>query len=427
MALDFSSLPPEQKVPDKPPSRLVWTVVFFLLTLLGVFAVLMLWPADEPTHTPWFWTCVAVFPAAIAAFVVSRVYSAYEGRRLDAQAWNGGRKRYVEQAYALESVPFFVLDAALRVTENNEENAVEKIVDGTLTLNAESSKHEDNESIAARWLEPADARLAADDSERHALILEWLYDRLLDDLATSLTALPSELPLHVLLDISGYVGETDALTLWRGRWNVRALRIATSGRLPATTSLMSLDTWLDDRNGPWSKRATLLISVSLTEVLAGDPPDGSAEAGVGLLMVPPALAAGYGLCPLASIHRPLRSEHDDLNHALSFALRWASAEPKSVGGLWITGFDGEAVGSLHASLNSVGVTAQRAEALTELDLDRKVGRAGPASGWLAAACAVRSASASTAPQLLAQREEDHTLLAVVVAANNESQKTSHTA
>ncbi|MGS1000385.1 hypothetical protein ACVCH0_01520 [Burkholderia glumae] len=95
MAVDFARLPPEEPGPDHPPSILIWTIVFFLIAIVGVFAVLLLWPKGESTQTPWFWACVTVYPFGLAAFVVLRRYSVYEGRRLDAIAWNDARKDYV--------------------------------------------------------------------------------------------------------------------------------------------------------------------------------------------------------------------------------------------------------------------------------------------------------------------------------------------
>ncbi|MGS1000387.1 hypothetical protein ACVCH0_01530 [Burkholderia glumae] len=95
MAVDFIRLPPEEPGPDHPPSRLIWTIVFFLIAIVGVFAALLLWPKGESTQTPWFWACVTVYPFGLAAFVVLRRYSVYEGRRLDAIAWNEARKDYV--------------------------------------------------------------------------------------------------------------------------------------------------------------------------------------------------------------------------------------------------------------------------------------------------------------------------------------------
>ncbi|MEM5326213.1 hypothetical protein VSR34_06330 [Paraburkholderia sp. JHI2823] len=413
MALDFSKLPPEKPVPETPPSRFVWTVVFFVLTLLGIFAVLMLWPADEPTRTPLFWICVTVVPIGIAMLAVLRRYSVYEGRRLDALEWNEACKRYNAEEFSRESIPVLVLGSALQVTGDDKADAVGQIADGTLTLDAQASDHEENESVSARWIEPLEARLAADDVERHALVLEWLYDCLQTDLTRPVSTLPMELGLNIRLEVSGYRGEVDALTLWNDRWRAHKLRSARAFPASDTPGPMVLDSWLDDQGGPLDKGALLLVSISLNALLEGVPPEGSAEAGTGLLMVSTRIASRHGLHPIAAIHRPVRSANDNLDHPMTSALRWGSAGVQSLGSAWMTGFDGETVGPLHTALGHVSADTPRKDTLPEFDLDRAVGNAGPAAGWLAVACAVQTASQAPAPQLVTQRCADHTVIAVV--------------
>ncbi|ACR30692.1 hypothetical protein [Burkholderia glumae] len=425
MALDFDNLPPEERVPDTPPSRFVWTVVFFVLTLLGIFAVLLLWPAGESTHSPWFWICITVYPTGIAGFVVSRVFSVYEGRRLDALAWNAACKQFAEQEFTQESIPLRILGAAIRVTEDDAENGVANIADRTMTLDARASDHSVDDSVAARWLQPIDARLAADEAERHTLILEWLYDKLLVDLTESITPLPAEVPLRVLLDVSDYVGNADLVELWQAQWRNHNLRDARTQRVPAPLGLMTVDTWLDGCDGasPLDRSAVLLISVSLSAVLNEDPPEGTAEAGIGLLIASTALTARYKLRPIASLHRPLRSGNENLIHALTYALRWGYAKFDSLESAWMTGFDGETVGPLHTAMSHVGGGKPRNEPLPEIDLDRSVGRAGLSAGWLTATCAVLRAASSATPQLVAQRNEDHTIIAVVTKGDHELNNT----
>ncbi|MGE8454873.1 MAG: hypothetical protein ACN6OP_30550, partial [Pseudomonadales bacterium] len=88
MAVDFSLLPPEEAVSERPPSRLAWTVAFFLMVLVGVFAVLFFWPKDMPTHTWKFWASLVLFPVGIPVWIVLRRYSVYEGRKLDTALHN---------------------------------------------------------------------------------------------------------------------------------------------------------------------------------------------------------------------------------------------------------------------------------------------------------------------------------------------------
>ncbi|KVN45996.1 hypothetical protein [Burkholderia ubonensis] len=420
MALDFSKLPPEKPVPDKPPSRFLWTVVFLVLTLLGVFAVLLLWPAGESTRTPWFWISVTLYPTGFAAFVVSRPYSMYEGRRLNAQAWNAACKQCAELAFARESVPVLILGATIRVTGRDVENEVDEIVDGALVLDAKASDHEENQTTTARWFQPIEAGLAADDPERQAIVLEWLYDRLLADLSESIAALPVELPLRVLLDISGYAGEADAVELWRTKWKSRKLRAADASRAPIALDLMTIDAWLDDENGPLSRRALLFVSVTLSNVIDEPPLDGMSEAGVGLLITSGAVASRFELQAIAALHRPLKSADGNLEHALTYALRWGGVDLGDVGALWISGFDGDSVGPLHASLSHVDQDRKRDDAIPEFNLDRTAGHAGPSSGWLAAACASHQTQQSSTPQLIAQRLEDRTFVAVTTTIDSES-------
>ncbi|WP_042273116.1 hypothetical protein [Paraburkholderia heleia] len=427
MALDFSKLPPQKPVPDTPPSRFVWTVVFFVLTLLGVFAVLMLWPAGEPTNTPWFWTCLSVFPMGIAGFVLLRRYSVYEGRRLDAQDWNKASDQYAEQSFARESIPVCVLGSAARVTGDDVAKGIEEIADGTLTLDPKTSSHEENESTVARWIEPMDARLAADDAERHAEVLEWLYDRLLTDLTEPLGMLPLELALRVRLELSGYKGRTDALTLWKDKWRAHRLHPAHSFMASEAPGPMILDSWLDDQNGSLNTGAMLLVSISLNAMLDGNPPEGSAEAGTGLLLVSTSTASRHELHPIATIHRPVRSENADLDHAMTCALRWGSSDVQKLGSAWMTGFDGETVGPLHTALSHLNRDTPRTDELREFNLDRATGNAGPSAGWLAVAYAVQTALQTTTSQLIAQRSVDHTVLAVVATSTNDSNNVPHSA
>ncbi|WP_175750683.1 hypothetical protein [Burkholderia anthina] len=420
MALDLSSLAPEKPLPVELPSRALWTAAFIALTAVGVLAVLMLWPEDEPTHTPWFWTCVSVYPTVFSAFFVSRRYRAYELERAKVQAWNDASRKYSALAFARESVPMLVLATAARVTADDTENGIDQIVDGTMKLRAKASEQKENESVSARWFDPVEARLAADDAERHEEVLEWLYERLLNDLKKSLNALPADLPVRVLLDISGYVGESDLIEQWRKEWRRHQLRFARMDRAPESLDLMAVDSWLDDQNGPLHQHAVLLISVVLNRVIAEPPAPGSAEAGVGLLLVSEALASRFELRPIAAFHRPRRAGRDDPDHALTYGLRWGGAAPDDVGALWMSGFDSRVAGSLRTALSAWHSAGGNGEAVPAFELDRIVGMAGASAGWLAIACATHVAGQSPKPQLVAQCDEDHVFIAVVTNMDNAS-------
>lgn len=422
MALNFDALPEEAQVPNALPSLALWTVVFLILLLVGVFIVLMLWPSGEPTRTPWFWICVTVYPAGIAGFFVSRVFSVYDGQRLDALAWNKARTQFVEAEFARESVPLRILGATFRASEIDDDNRVQSIVDRTVTLDAKPSVHATDASVTARWLEPIDACLAADDVERHEQVLNWLYDKLLTDLAVPLRALPAEVKLDVLLDVSGYLGDADFTKLWLARWHHHEMRDA---HLHATTEkleLMAVDAWLDAEPNALAvdRSVVLLVSISLSEVLKQDPAHGSAECGVGILMTSASVSTRHALSPVASLHRPLRSDCNDLNHALTYALKWGSVAAGSLEVAWLTGFDAQSIGPLHAAIGAIGTHAMPNEPLPECDLDSTIGHAGPTAGWLAVACASLGVASSGTPHLIAQHCDDQTFVAVVTTGDHES-------
>ncbi|MFJ2992478.1 hypothetical protein [Pandoraea sp. NPDC087047] len=425
MALDFDKLPSEVAVPDTPPSRFVWTAVFVVLLLFGVAAVLVLWPTSEPTHTPWFWTCIALYPAGIAGFVVSRGFSVYEGRRLDALEWNRACRQFAQEKFAQEGVPLRILAAAIRVTEADANNHVRSIVEKTMTLNAKASGHAANTSITARWFEPVDAALAVNEVERHESIIEWIFDKLLIDMSESLNAQPADVRLSVLLDVSGYSGKADLVDIWQTRWRHHRFRSAHAQRVPTSIDLMAVDAWLDGETGasPFDQSTVLLISASLSAVLDADPPHGTAECGIGLLMTSAAFSDRHKLRPIASLHRPLRSNSKDLNHSLVYALRWGQINLDSISAVWLTGFDGQSVGPLHAAINFAGGDKRRDEPLPEIDLDRTVGHGRQTAGWLAATCASLRAAETAESHLLAQRLDDKTFVAVITTVDHEPNHT----
>jgi hypothetical protein len=419
MAIDFSLLPPAQEMRDEPPSTILWTVVFFVLTLLGGFAVLLFWPKSEPSHTLWFWACLTLYPAGFAAFVVSRRYSVYEGRRLDAQEWNAARERYIQNVFAKAQVPFAVVGSAYRFTDDDKSNHAETIAQRALVLKAQPSIAQSG-TVTARWLAPAvldrSKWLQGPDTIRQDQVLEWLFGQLLDDLVETLEALPNELPLTVRLRVAADALESDVLAVWQRQWQSRKIRSTKVVAEASDLGLMIVDTWLDMDDGVTRKCATLLVTVQLNEILSKNPPDGSAEVGVALLLAPEDIVKRYALKRIALIHRPMQSAVDKLDHALTYALHWGNADPTSIARLWLSGLNEHSAAPLHTALSDTGVTAARSEPPSDADIDRTVGHAGVASGWLSLACASACAEQVSAPQLLVESCGTNIVLAVVAPA-----------
>ncbi|WP_233853306.1 hypothetical protein [Paraburkholderia sp. HD33-4] len=418
MAVDFSLLPPEQDIPKDPPSRLVWTIVFFLLTLAGVFVVLLLWPKDEPTQTSWFWVCIALYPAGTSAFVVSRRYSVYEGHRLDVHAWNEERKRYIEDLFDRASIPFAVIGAAFSFIDDEKLDNVSAIAERTLVLKAQPAIAEQG-TVSARWFAPdaleRKAWLRGPDTVRQAQVLVWVFDRLLYRSRNALAKLPDNLPLVVRIKVVANAYEGDWGSLWNERWRQLSLPPSTVVIEPEDMGLMDVDSWLDSSDSRLQTHATLVVVVQLNEILGKNPPEGSAETCAAVLLVPERLLQHHRLEPIARIHRPMTGSKDSLTHVLRYALRWGKADPLSIGRSWLNNLNAASTSVFHAALREVGVTSARDTPLPELNLDRTVGHAGSAADWLALACAAASSQQLGSPQLVVMQHASDIVSTVVAA------------
>jgi hypothetical protein len=413
MPVDFSQFPPMADPLGAPPSRVFWAAVFVLLTLAGVLAVLVFWPKDEPTHTPWFWISLTVYPLGLAAFVVLRRYGVYEGRRLDAIAWNDAREGHVQKVLEVASRPLGVMASSYCLSADMEENQIGALVSNTLLLKTRLMSAPDAAPRKARWLAALDLvphGCRATDVERQRLVLPWLFERLLDDVEDAVCALPRHLRLRVQLDLSVAIPSGDAAKVWEACWKARGLRAPTSSEVLSASDLMILDTWLDGADRREHREARLLISVQLHPVLEEAPPSGSAEVGVAFLWVPADVARHHAITCVANVCRPMQGSRETLDHALAYALTWARSAAADVRRLWWTGCDPLVTGAARKAFIKAGIDAP------STDIDGTAGHAGVAAPWLALACAIAAARAASNTQLVVVGQGDGMQLAAVTAA-----------
>ena len=398
MAVDFTRLPPEDLVPENPPSRLLWTIVFFLIAIVGVFAVLLFWPKGESTQTPWFWACVTVYPFGLAAFVVLRRYSIYEGRRLDAIAWNEARKDYVRGVYDVASRPLAILAATSRFSSDAKDDEFSKLIDGSVKLEPQTPLKLDAPPVHARWFEKPDAdengiRFKHDD-KRQRFVLEWAFSTVTDTVAEAVRSLPTELRLKVHLVPPGIADTDEALTIWNRQWAKSDLRPVQARVLTESPDLMYVDSWLDRVNQRRDEEAQLIVCVRLNTIHQALPPDGSAETVVAMLLAPEAVCRSFKLAPLAMLHRPNGPEDCPIDDALARALRWGRVEAGEIKRIWQGGLDVSEANAATKALVKAGIGAKVA------NIDYMVGHAGAAAPWLALACTAKAAAQDGTPQLL---------------------------
>jgi hypothetical protein len=399
MAVDFSLLPPEEPNPDDPPSRLVWVIVFFVLVLAGVFAVLLLWPKNLPTHTWKFWTCLVLFPVGIPTLVVMRRFSHYEALKMDAELRNEATRGYTEHVFEVASRPLALAASAYRFSSDPTENSVDRIRGGGVTLVTQPPIARDGEPAKARWLVVPGVELKPggkeDDLNRHMKVTQWLFTELLEDLSSKIHALPARLELDVHLVVSGGLTQLENKALWQECWRMRKLRPARIAEAAVgEADLAVLDAWLDEAVEGGDRRARLIVAIQLHPLLNSSPPTGMAEAGAVALLMPHLLADQYAIPVGAHLHRPVRGPFDQSNGALSHALKWANVLAAKIPGGWQTGLNATQAGALREPSVKLGLTARAT------DLDQTVGDAFVSAPWLAIACAAASVSSEAASQII---------------------------
>lgn len=411
MPVDFDKLPPEEPVPDDPPSRLVWTIVFFVMVFAGVFLVLFLWPKEEPTRAPWFWVCVFVYPLGIASFVVLRRYSVYEGRRLDAIVWNEARKEYVDEVFEQASQPLAILAASYRFASDAKEDAFAKLLDGSVMLEPRVAPKPDARPVNARWFEKPDAdedgvRFDTDDKRRRH-VMAWAFGAVIDEVADAVRSMPPDLKLTAQLVVPGTARTEEIAASWHAQWQKVDGRMLKAEVLPDIADLMYVDTWLDRVEQNSDQEARLLVIVQLNAVLQAMPPDGSAESVVAILFVPEAVRRKFNLASVALMHRPNGTSDCSVDAALARAVQWGKVQTSEIKGVWRGGVDGATANATTAALARTSIGTKPA------DLDYMVGHAGEAAPWLSMAFAAKAAARDGSTQLVVATSQTKACFAVV--------------
>jgi len=55
MPIDFDALPERTEIPDEQQAIAPWLIALFVIMVVGAALSIATWPADRPTHAPWFW------------------------------------------------------------------------------------------------------------------------------------------------------------------------------------------------------------------------------------------------------------------------------------------------------------------------------------------------------------------------------------
>lgn len=193
-----------------------------------------------------------------------------------------------------------------------------------------------------------------------------------------------------VLDVS-----KEALASWDKQWAKSDLQPLKAEVAHDPPDLMAFDAWLDRINQTRDQEARLLVFVRLNPVLQALPPDGSAEAGVALLVVPEPMQRRFKIDSIARLHRPNDTDNCPSDVALARTLRWGRMEPSALSRIWQCALDPAATNAVTAAAVKAGIAAKVA------NIDYMVGHAGEVASWLGAACAAKAVARDGTPQLLA--------------------------
>lgn len=405
MAVDFSLLPAEQPVPEKGPSRVVWSLIFVAMTLTGAALSVWLWPRNETTQTLWFWFCVGVSPACVAGALVLRRFSLFHGWRNQLLAENQVARAYKDAVFKAAGRPLAVLAAQYRIDADDEMNTLQALLARGVEppiCTARLSR----ESIVASYLEPDSAALTFDDEERQGAVLEWILGAFTTAACEALEDVPARIPVAVRLDIHSTVLSHDAvLAVWDGLPS-SALRSRLCGApvMESGGGIWQIDTMLDQQLAEPRDILTLLISVNLSSLYADVPEPESTEAACMMLLCPEPLARRKNLAVAGWMHRPQATAGCTPEEAAQYALQWGGIGREEVGGALQYGF-GKSASPLRVVLAG--------DQLTDHVLDTAIGNASATSSWLTAVLALEQASLKARPFIVGVMHDEQTLFAVV--------------
>ncbi|WP_185922713.1 hypothetical protein [Hafnia paralvei] len=239
------------------------------------------------------------------------------------------------------------------------------------------------------------ARAGGAKEEQH---LQALFRALTLKLAQSLSLLPADQPLMVLLEHSSSVSEVKAFALFWEAWQQSGIQQPVSSL--AGSGAQAVDNWLDHH----IRCEAVLLIVSWQYAPLNTPM--SAEAICGLLLGN-RLTQDI-LLPLAFLHRPEagEGESDSLHYAISQALDWVPVNAEKPEHLWLSGVDAEteAHATLMKGIGAVGL--KNVDPLTGFhNFNDFLGDPGNAALWLAVAGATQSIHQQPAHHLLVSRDQ----------------------
>ncbi|MGS0897388.1 hypothetical protein ACVBGC_33470 [Burkholderia stagnalis] len=404
MPIDLSQAGRPSAYPRRPRFWPWWFCIWLACAMSGAAVALLIWPKNERASGPWFWFCVVAIPNGFFGLLFAIERARYEAMWYRAYHRNLHRGRWLTERIRIAQQPLRVLGVGYCLPLNDQTLA-QAIQAGARLPRPRQPRSGSGVIEHCRFDDPSeafdepDAVDPAEESEaglvedaapkRPVTQLALRIAEALEPLAASLHALTHYEATHwPQVRVLAEPGEAvlreqevrDALQ-WAGLPPLAVLAV------PASRGLLVADAWLDAREAC----PLLVIATAWHEA---QPPTGSTEGCVAMLLDAGFYRLPEGVPVMATLHRPVKGNADEIEYGFANAVIWGGADFAAVTRAWVT----RAVKRCNRGLRIANLDAL-ANSDAQCDLAYIVGDFGSASGWLSIAAATEC-SAADAPQLI---------------------------
>jgi hypothetical protein len=360
----------EKAVVD-PPSIWFFVAMYGVIQLAGIGMTIFFWPKGQATMTGAFWLCIFVLPIFLWIGVAGLFYSrAYETQRNDVLWWNQLSKTLSWHWRRWTHAHIVLIDSVALTPEND-------LAERMLGL-------EGGAPINPGEVLP----LPVVDGSLSQPRLEQVIEQLLTPFVLSLSRLTTAGTSDVVLQTSSERDTVDFLRVWLKLGLPDDPAIAW---LPLDAESPMVEQWFGDYQMPDYRL------VVICQIHDENEEPAYSESAAALLLTTPQVAARPKLKikPQACLFRPIVAESDTVDSALATLSRAEQVPSKKIKHLWFSRLD---------KLIRHAVTAAVVEANLNLaahDIDRAIGKPGPANGWLLQALAAQMVRHGQGAQLVA--------------------------
>ncbi|TDA48630.1 hypothetical protein [Burkholderia pyrrocinia] len=409
MPIDLSRAGRPSAYPRRPRFWPWWFCIWLACAVSGAAIALLIWPKSERAGGPWFWFCVVGIPNGFFGLLFTIERARYEAMWYRAYHRNLHRDRWLHERIRVAQQPLRVLGVGYCLPLNDQTLA-QAIHAGARVPRQQQPRSGAGVIEHCRFDDPPETfdepDLADPDEERGAGAVEDATPKrpvtqLALRIAEALEPLTSSLHALTHYDATHWpkvrVLAEPGEEVLREQEVCDALQLAglpplTVLAVPASHGLLVADAWLDAREAC----PLLVIATAWHEK---QPPAGSTEGCVAMLLDAGFYRLPEGVPVMATLHRPVEGKTDEIEYGFANAVIWGRADFSAVTRAWVT----RAVKRCNQGLRIANLDAL-ANSDAQCDLAYIVGDFGSASGWLSVAAATECGAAD-APQLIIDGEQ----------------------